>query len=145
MKSRKLGAVCAGLFTLTTISTNAELVDLGGGLVYDDVLDITWAQPDASRTWNDANRWASGLALGGVSGWRLPYISVDAGAGPLFGSNPVDCNTASELNCRDNEQGYMFYHNLSGTAGSSILTSGDPNLDLFPTLESAYYLSSVDP
>ena len=50
MKSRLLGAVCAVLFTFTTLSANAALVDNGGGLIYDDVLEITWAQPDAFRT-----------------------------------------------------------------------------------------------
>ena len=87
---------------------SAALVDNGGGLIYDTVLDITWAQPDdEGRMWIDANNWASGLTLGGVSGWRLPYISVAAGAGPFSGM-PVLCNEVSELACRDNELGYMF-------------------------------------
>jgi hypothetical protein len=113
-------------------------------LIYDDVLGITWAQPFAPpRNWPEANAWASGLTLGGVSGWRLPYISVAAGAGPFTG-NPVDCNTASEVACRDNELGYMFYHNLSGTSGQDILTSGDPDLALFPTLQSDGYWSGTE-
>ena len=105
MKSQLLGAVSAVLFGFTTLSANAELVDTGGGLIYDTVLDITWAQPDSTPLqWDVANDWAAGLTLGGVSGWRLPYISVAAGAGPFTGS-PVDCNTATEVACRDNELG----------------------------------------
>ena len=48
MKSCLLGAVCAVLFTFTTLSANAALVDNGGGLIYDDVLKITFVQ-QASR------------------------------------------------------------------------------------------------
>lgn len=138
-KSRLLGAVCASIFSLILMPSHAELVDNGGGLIYDTVLDITWAQPDAERTWDDANAWAAELTLGGVSGWRLPYISVAAGAGPFTGS-PVDCNTETEAACQDNELGYMFYHNLSGTLEQSILTSGDPDLALFPTLQGGFFV-----
>jgi hypothetical protein len=137
-KSRLLGAVCATVFSLLSVPSHAALVDNGGGLIYDTVLDITWSQPDTTRSWDDAKTWAAGLTLGGVSGWRLPYISVAASAGPFTGT-PVDCNTATELACRDNEFGYMFYHNLSGTNGQSILTSGDPDLALFSSLQSDGY------
>ena len=144
MKSQLLGAVSAGLFAFTTLPANAELIDNGGGLIYDTVLDITWAQPDpGDGTWEDANTWAAGLTLGGVSGWRLPYISVAAGEGP-FTDSPVDCSTAIEFACRDNELGYMFYQNLSGTFGQSILTSGDPDLALFPTLLALQYWSGTE-
>jgi hypothetical protein len=142
MKSRLLGAVCASIFVFLSTAPSAALVDNGGGLIYDDVLDITWAQPDVRRNWADANTWASGLTLGGVSGWRLPYISVAAGAG--WTTAAVDCSTASELACRDNELGYMFYQNLSGIFGQSILTSGDPDLALFPSLQSNGYWSGTD-
>ena len=144
MKARLLCAMSAGIFMFLSTATPAALVDNGGGLIYDDKLDITWAQPDAQRNWDNANTWAAGLTLGGVSGWRLPYISVAAGAGPFTGT-PVDCNTATESDCRDNELGYMFYQNLSGTFGQSILTSGDPDLvALFPTLQSRAYWSGTE-
>ena len=107
-KTRLLSAMCASVLISISLSSHAALIDNGGGLVYDTVLDITWAQPDALRTWDDANTWAAGLTLGGgVSGWRLPYISVAEGAGPFTGTT-VECSTASELACRDNELGYMF-------------------------------------
>ena len=108
------------------------------------MLDITWAQPDAARTWDDANTWAAGLTLGGVSGWRLPYISVAEDVGPFTGT-PVDCNTATELACQDNELGYMFYHNFGGTAGQQTPPDGDPDvLALFPTLQSDFYWSGTE-
>ena len=137
-KARLLGAVCVCVLSITSMPSPAALINNGLGLIYDDVLNITWAQPDTTtKTWYDANSWVSGLTLGGVSGWRLPYISVTAGGGS-FGL-PVMCDTATELACRDNELGYMYYHNLGGIFGSSILTSGDPDLALFPTLQSSNY------
>lgn len=139
-KSHLKGALCAAVCSFITLPSHAALVDNGGGLIYDTLRDITWSQPDIKRTWNDANAWATGLMLGGVSGWRLPYIDVNAGAGP-FGS-PVDC-TATPGACHNNELGYMFYQNLSGTLGMSILTSGDPDLALFPTLQPSYYWSGT--
>jgi hypothetical protein len=141
-RSRLLGTVFVCAFSIISMSSRAALVDNGGGLIYDTVLDITWAQPDGPRSWDDAKTWAAGLTLGGVDGWRLPYISVAAGAGPLTGG-PVDCSTATEIACRDNELGYMFYHNLSGTRNQSILTSGDPDLALFPTLQNDFYMSGT--
>ncbi len=142
-QSHLIGALGACVLSMTSLLSHAALVDNGGGLIYDNVLDITWAQPDALRTFNQANTWAAGLTLGGATDWRLPYISVAAGVGPFTGS-PVNCNTASELDCRDNELGYMFYQNLSGTSGQSILTSGDPDLALFQTLQSTIYWSGTE-
>ena len=142
-KSHLIGALSAIMYLFLSTATPAALIDNGGGLIFDDVLNITWAQPDALRIWDDANTWAAGLTLGGATEWRLPYISVAAGAGPST-SNPVDCNTATELACRDNELGYMFYQNLSGTQGQSILDSGDPDLALFPTLVSNLYWSGTE-
>jgi hypothetical protein len=141
-RSRLLRTLCACAFGTISMSSHGALVDNGGGLIYDTVLDITWAQPDTLRSWDDAKTWSAGLTLGGVSGWRLPYISVAAGAGPLTGG-PVDCSAATEIACRDNELGYMFYHNLSGTQGQLILTSGDPDLALFPTLQNDFYMSGT--
>ena len=125
------------ILVFLSTATPAALVDNGGGLVYDTVLDITWAQPDEVIDWGwTANARAAGLTLGGVSGWRLPYISLAAGS---FTGSPVDCSTATEVACRDNELGYMFYQNLSRTFGQSILDSGDPDLALFPGLGSNPY------
>ena len=137
------GAMCAGIFSLASFSSHASLIDNGGGLIYDSVLDITWSQPDARRSWNAATTWAAGLTLGGVSGWRLPYTSVAAGAGPTGYNFPVSCSTSTEAECRDNEMGYMFFYDLGGISGSPILYSGDPNLDLFPSLLSYTYWSGT--
>jgi hypothetical protein len=137
-------ALSTAIYPFLPTTTYAELIDNGNGLIYDSVLDITWAQPGTTLgTWDAANTWVSVLTLGGVSGWRLPYISVAVGSGPFTGPS-VDCSSSTEFACRDNELGYMFYQNLSGTYGSSILTSGDPDLTLFPTLQSSYHWSGTE-
>jgi|SRR6516225_2703468 hypothetical protein len=130
-------AVAAGVVVLTlccggSLPASATLIDRGNGLIYDTVLNITWVQDanlcltlnncvngDAfgNMTWDDANTWAANLVYRGFSDWRLPYASVSAGAGPT--TTVIDCSTVTELACRDNEMGYMFYHNLGGTLGSN--------------------------
>lgn len=123
---------------VVSFSADAALIDNGGGLIYDDVLDITWAQPDALRTWDAANTWVAGLTMGGVSGWRLPYISVVESVGPFTGE-PVQCIPRCIIPPLDNELEYMHYQNLGGNFGESILISGDPDLALFPSLQSDRY------
>jgi hypothetical protein len=122
------GLLAAGLFT---VSAQAALYDRGNGLIYDDVLNITWMQDanyaqtsgyaaanavgygtdnhilaDGRMGWEAANTWADQLSYGGFDDWRLP----SAGNAPASGPNI----TTGEL-------GHMFYNNLGNTAGSSIL------------------------
>jgi PEP-CTERM motif-containing protein len=116
-------------------NASAILLDRGPDMVYDNVLNITWVR-DASlcvtlnncvnrndgfvtggMTWSDANAWAANLVFGGFHDWRLPYASVNAGAGPTI--TVVDCATATESQCRDNEMRYMFYYDLGGTSGQN--------------------------
>jgi hypothetical protein len=43
-KSRLLGVLCAAAFTLVSTFSTAALIDRGSGLLYDDVLNVTWLQ-----------------------------------------------------------------------------------------------------
>jgi hypothetical protein len=101
-------------------SASAMLISRGADLVYDDVLDITWTRnaslPGSSGlSWTQANAWAADLVYAGYDDWRLPFANVSAGAGPT--TTAVDCARATELACRDNEMGYMYYQNLPGLLG----------------------------
>jgi hypothetical protein len=101
-------------------SASATLLDRGPDLVYDDVLNITWTRnanlPGSSALfWGEANAWAANLVFGGYDDWRLPYSNVSAGVGPTI--EGVFCDVVSELACRDNEMGYMFYYNLGSVLG----------------------------
>jgi hypothetical protein len=55
-------------------SAHAALIDNGGGLIYDTDLNVTWyATPNYdTHVQGDYVTWASGLTVGGVTGWRLP-------------------------------------------------------------------------
>jgi hypothetical protein len=73
--------VCA-LAALTSTPAHAGLIDLGNGLIYDPILDITWLQDanlgagstfddglsasDGRMTWDNAVAWAASLSVGGV-------------------------------------------------------------------------------
>lgn len=102
----------------------AELIDRGKGLVYDDVLKITWLKDanyartsgydsDGRMNWDEANTWVSSLTYGGYDDWRLPTIRPinEQKFNYKFsdnGSSDVGYNTAS----KESELAYMFYVNL---------------------------------
>ena len=85
--------LCIGVFSLGLLSTaNANLKARGGGMVYDDVLDITWLadanyaqtsgyDSDGRMNFSAANTWAADLSYGGYDDWRLPTTR------PINGSN----------------------------------------------------------
>jgi hypothetical protein len=126
-------AVCAALCMLGVGSACATLLDRGPDMVYDDVLNITWARNASlclvlnncvnrfddpvtgvigGMRWNDANTWVANLLFSGYDDWRLPWASVSEQVGPVGDGGLVDCSTATELACRDNEMGYMYYYNF---------------------------------
>ncbi|GMQ86854.1 MAG: hypothetical protein BMS9Abin08_0052 [Gammaproteobacteria bacterium] len=96
------GALCASVLAFMSTATNAaSLVDLGGGLIYDDDQDLTWTQNAGMSgwlNWQEATDWAANLVFGGVGGWRLPITtqfddptcSPDARGGFFFESR-LDC------------------------------------------------------
>ncbi len=140
-KNILLTALCT---LLGSSSANAALIDNGGGLIYDNVLDITWTERDDvwQHDWYGATTYASDLVRGGSGDWRLPYASVAAMSGPMTAS-PVDCSTATELACRDNELGYMLQHNLGGRAAIDSHDWSTPYLGLFDGFSSRCMSSKV--
>ena len=114
-----VGILFAALTALFSASpAHATVFDRGGGLIYDDVLDVTWAQ-DAflwgqTGTWFEALAWADSLEFGGFDDWRLP--NMDRNNDDDF----ANCANDSESECRDNEYGYMYYYNLGGTVGDDL-------------------------
>jgi len=137
-KSHLLGAMCAVLFSLITVSANATLhgrlpLTPGGTdyqAAYDDVLDITWVTNAAlgvADTWDNQVAWASNLDYLGFNDWRLASMSVSAGLPTGTTSSLVNCSTATELDCRDNELGYMFYQNMGGSLWDN--KTGDQPVD----------------
>ena len=142
LKKMTLALATAGL--LSSGAVQAALNDRGGGLIYDDVLNITWlADANYARTsaydsdglmnFSAANTWAANLSYGGYSDWRLPTAMNQNGTGPC-----------SVLNCTSSEMGHMYYNNLGATAGNDILTgTNTTNLALFTNLQSYVYWSGT--
>lgn len=116
--------VCAG-------TARAELIDRGGGLIYDTVLNVTWMQdaryattsgasaPGSGMNWFDAKAWVTDLefydSVRGVTwtDWRLPS-TVNSASSAGFDSSGL----SSEL-------AFMYYVNL-GFAANESLDRWDP-------------------
>jgi hypothetical protein len=117
---------------------NAALVSrLGGQAVYDTDLDITWtanANINGMMTWAAANTWTTNLVIDGVSGWRLPTtLQPDASC------SEQDIGESWGYGCTGSEMGHLFYNELGGVAGSSILTTHNANLALFQNVQFDYW------
>ena len=157
-----MAAWLLGLGLLAGGPAQAALLDRGGGLIYDSDLNITWlkdanyaatqfaassgAQGDADglMNWSAANAWAAGLTYGGYSDWRLPTtLQPDASCGSSFDAGAPYGVQSYGYNCTGSELGHLFYTELGGTAGSSILASGDPDLALFQNIQSNVYWSGT--
>ena len=85
---------------------------------------------DGQLTWPNALAWADALEYGGFDDWRLPSALNFTGTGPspCFGY------------CAGSELGHMFFVNLQGNAGQSILDAANkPNLALFTNLQPGEY------
>ncbi len=134
---------CACL-AVVSFNTSAALIERLGGLAYyDDVADLTWLadanyaqtsgyDADGRMNWVDANTWAAGLTVGGVSGWRLAdTLQPDA-------SCESSGSISSGHNCTGSEMGDLFYNALGNAAGS--LTSTGP----FSNVQSYRYWSATE-
>ena len=87
MKRKRLVRITGACALLTGIALSggaqAMLIDRGRGLIYDNVLNITWlsdanyaktsgVDADGLMNWTAASAWAANLVYGGYSDWRLP-------------------------------------------------------------------------
>lgn len=137
------------------ISSQAALFDRGGGLIYDDVLDITWLQDanyaksngddaDGQMNWYEATAWAANLnyydSVRDVTygDWRLPI--TDGTFAPILFA-PTRCDIVTEEVCRGNELGYMYYYNLGGNRGDDLTG----NQGLFVNIQNAYWYETDNP
>lgn len=144
-KKVTLALATAGL--LSSGAVQAALHDRGGGLIYDDVFDITWLananyaktsgyDSDGRMSFSAANAWAAGLSYGGYDDWRLPTALNQDGSGPCFG------------HCSSSEMGHMYFNNMGASADNGILSgTNTANLALFTNLQSdasdAYWSDTV--
>jgi len=147
----------------------AALIDKGHGLIYDNVLDVTWLQDanyaktsghdtDGRMNWSDANAWAADLSYdGGIYGtiddWRLVDVApVDNTAFDYSFSYDGSTDIGYNITSTQSELAYMFYQNLGNTGyyDSTGTSTGCTGADLcltntgpFDNLESYVYWSAV--
>ncbi|MES9905745.1 MAG: DUF1566 domain-containing protein [Sedimenticola sp.] len=127
------------LLPLLTIGTaQATLIDRGGGLIYDDVLNITWLQDanhgagttydngssatDGRMTWDNAVAWSANLSYGGYDDWRLPTMTDTGTPGCDFSYNGTDC-------------GYNVQTTAGATVYSEMASMWDDTLGNTPTYD----------
>jgi hypothetical protein len=134
------------LFTLTlgvclSGMAQASLIDRGNGMIYDDVLDITWLQDanyantsgylgdsitDGNMSWSSANQWAANLTFGGYDDWRLPSVSPANGKEFEFGFN-FDGNSDDGFNItrESSELSHLYYVSLGNEGAADIDSTVD--------------------
>ena len=104
---------------------------------------------DGGMTWGGALHWIDAMNADGGTGylgfndWRLASMSVTAGLPTGRNASVIDCSSATELACRDNELGYMFFHNLGGSNGDD-LTGNQTVGDVTLTDIQSYYMSGTE-
>ena len=154
-----LAAVILGTSLFTATQANATLISaLSGQVVNDTDRNITWLananlaasntfgvagiNPDGYMRWYTAQSWIGAMNTANYLGyhdWRLPTtLQPDASCGTQFGGDSYG------YNCTGSEMGHLFYTELGGVAGSSILTTHNTNLALFQNVQSYYYWSGTE-
>ncbi len=121
-------------------AAQATLIDRGGGLIYDDILDVTWLQDanlGGNLTWNDSVTWADTLIFAGLEDWRLPssvelaqmYTNL-GGTGNLAGNQGLIQNiqnshwSATELAPDPNFAWYYLFSHGFQDYGNKIIPRG---------------------
>ena len=164
---RFLVFLCAmSLFFGVSAVANATLYDRGGGLIYDDVLDITWLQ-DANyaettgyddslygydtgglMSWYHAVAWADNLEYQGIilyDDWRLPQtLPVDGSSydydwsydGSTDRGYNISAPGSAYPGSTGNEMAYMYYNNLENLGWYDTSGSGP---------QTGWGLSNTDP
>ena len=134
---------------LCVLPAHAELQarDIGNtghtNAFYDTTLKVTWLDVSSgAMTWDNANAWASSLNVGGVTGWRLPTMTVAYPDRNLS----YDGSTALGFNVSggSSEMASLFFDTLgnrsmANTSGGLQVGSGLTNTGGFQHLQSHYY------
>lgn len=150
-------ALCIGLVSAS--GANAALVSaLSGQVVNDTDLNVTWLSnanlaatntfgvsginPFGYMTWSTAQSWIGAMNAANYLGyhdWRLPTtLQPDTSCGGQSGG------VSYGLNCTGSEMGHLFYNELGGAAGVSIITTHNANYSLFQNVQSYYYWSGTE-
>lgn len=128
--------------------------DLDGNLstaeaYYDIALNITWLAnanyAGTAMTWEDANAWAAGLNLGGVTGWRLPSTFY---SGSCFSGGTTPGLCGYNVDPASSEMAHLFYVALGNVAmfdsgGIFQPNHGLSNTGPFSNIQTVYWSSAM--
>ena len=163
--------IIAGMTILTSLAGTAQasLLDRGNGMIYDDVLNITWMQ-DANlaateqfgiTTLNEGEgRYSSrgyGISMfsknkgsmtwNTANDWIASMNASNGGKGyksyndwRIWGATNAAISCYGP-NCSDSELGHLFYSDLGGQYGSSLPETNLPDLALFNNIQDSKYWS----
>lgn len=126
------------IFLLLCTDAKAELTDIGGGLIYDGYLDLTWMQdanymrgsgahPTGNVSWNEAMEFAENLEFAyGPNGvlltnWRLPAAN---NIGRTYICRDAPCNS-SESGHVQFVHGFGLFSSLGPTDLVQLWTSNE--------------------
>ena len=128
-RSILLGALALGLGC-----AQAALHDRGGGLIYDDALNVTWLQnanfgagsayddgsstTDGLMSWTQAMAWAASLSYGGFDDWRLPVATPVRPLDPRFATDGSE-DYGYNITRPSSEMAYLYYVTLGGIGALS--------------------------
>lgn len=144
-----LAALTLGL--ILVLPAQAALHDRGSGLIYDDVLNLTWLQDanyaktsgydaDGAMTWTTATTWAANLVYHDsvrnvdYSDWRLPTM-IDTGTPGCNGAySGTDCGYNVQTvdgGTVYSEMAHMYYNNLGLKGHDSPTGAYQPDFGIF--------------
>lgn len=137
-------------------SAQAALFDRGGGLIYDDELNVTWLQDanyaktssydaDGLLPWTAAVAWADNLVYGGYSDWRLPTTTDVGNDGCSVFSNTGGTDCGLKPDPSTSEMAHIFYVTL-GNKGVPDADAGVKNAGPFLNLtgHEGYWSGTAD-
>ena len=131
------GVGMAGMLLLST-AASATLIDRGNGLIYDDVLDLTWMQDanyagtlgqgrNGAMTWDDAMAWADSLVYQGFDDWRLPTMVDTGNPGCDFAGSGTDCGydvLTTDGSTVYSEMASLWFDTLGNPTSGGVVNTG---------------------
>jgi hypothetical protein len=93
--------LAAAVFVLLSgAPARADLINLGNGMIYDTMQDLTWLQDaryaqtsgidsDGKLPFAEAVAWAASLEFDGIDDWRLPRFLGMPGSGPSVNTSEL--------------------------------------------------------
>lgn len=146
-------------------AANASLIDRGNGLIYDDVLNITWMQDarfsvthtfgvagieNGLMTWNTAGEWINAMNAAnylGFSSWRMPTVRPVNGVSFDYAvSYNGETDKGYNNHSTSNELSHLYYSTLGNLGLCSTNNAvGSPADDCVPHPYGTWGLKNTGP